>query len=117
MKFAVAVLACLALAVPAASARPVEQYLDPATSCEQQWVAAYGAPAPRDCVEQMLASRGSGAPEGSEVGTSGAPSLPSADEGFDWGAAAIGAGAAGLIAFAGWSVLTVSRRHVRTARP
>ena len=116
MKFAVAVLAFFALAVPAASARPVEQYLDPATSCEQQWVGTYGTPAPSSCEEQVLASRGTGAPAEATATASPAASLPSTDSGFDWGAAAIGAGAAGLAALAGWSVLVMSRRRVRTVR-
>jgi hypothetical protein len=116
MKFAIATLACLALAVPAASARPVEQFLDPATSCEQQWVAAYHTPAPAACEQQVLASRGTGSPAEPSAAASAAPSLPSTDSGFDWGAAAIGAGAAGVIALFGWSVLMVSRRRVRTAR-
>jgi hypothetical protein len=116
MKFAVAVLAFLALAAPAASARPVEQFLEPATSCEEQWAAAYHTSAPSSCEEQALASRGSGAPAEATVTADAAPSLPSPDAGFDWGAAAIGAGAAGAIALAGWSVLALSRRRVRTAR-
>jgi hypothetical protein len=116
MKFVVAVLVFLALAVPAASARPVEQYLDPATACQQQWVGTYGTAAPSSCEEQVLASRGAGAPAEGTATANAVPSLPSTDSGFDWGAAAIGAGAAGLIAFAGWSVLVMSRRRVRTVR-
>jgi hypothetical protein len=115
MKFAVAVLALLALAAPVASARPVEQFLDPDTACERQWVSTYGTPAPSSCEDQVLASRGSGGP--AEVTASAAPSLPSTDSGFDWGAAAAGAGVAGALALAGWSVLALSRRRVRTARP
>ena len=114
MKFAVAVLAFLALAAPAASARPVEQFLEPATSCEQQWVAAYHTSAPSSCEEQALASRGLGAPAEATVTGDAAPSLPLTDSGFDWGAAAVGAGAA--LALGGWSVLALSRRRVRTAR-
>jgi hypothetical protein len=116
MKFVVAVLAFLALAAPAATARPVEQYLDPATACEQQWVSTYGTPAPSSCEEQVLASRGAGAPAEGTATASAVPSLPSTEPGFDWGAAAIGAGAAGAIALGSWSVLTLSRRRVRTAR-
>jgi hypothetical protein len=116
MKFAVAILACLALAAPVASARPVEQFLDPATSCEQQWTSTYGTPAPSSCEEQVLASRGTGAPADAPATASGTPSLPSTDSGFDWGAAAAGAGAAGVMALVGWSVLALSRRRVRTAR-
>jgi hypothetical protein len=116
MKLTLALIACLALAAPVASARPVEQFLEPETACEQQWARAYGTPAPASCEQQVLASRGTGSPAEPAVAASDAPSVPSTDSGFDWGAAAAGAGAAGALALVGWSVLAVSHRRVRTAR-
>jgi hypothetical protein len=116
MKFTVTLLAFVALMAPAASARPVEEFLDPATACERQWVATYHTPSPSSCEEQVLASRGTGAPSGQTAAAIDAPSLPSTDAGFDWGAAGAGAGAAGTVALVGWSVLALSRRRVRTAR-
>jgi len=110
------VLACLAVAAPAASARPVEQFLDPSSSCEAQWVAVYHTPAPSSCEQQVLASRSSGAPAAAAAETSHSPSLPSPDGGFDVGSAVAGAGAAAVMALLIWSVPVLTRRRVRTAR-
>ena len=98
------VAACLALAAPVASARPVEQFLDP-SACDAA------------CEAQVLASRGKGAPVKPEPAANEAPSLPSADSGFDAASAAAGAAVAGLIGVAMWSLVASSRRRVRTARP
>jgi hypothetical protein len=75
------------LAAPAVSARPVEQSLYPETACEQQWVRAYGTPAPASCEEQALAMHRTGAP------AEPAGDEPSPSNGFDLPSAAIGAAA------------------------
>jgi hypothetical protein len=98
------VLACLALAAPAAaSARPVEQFLDDPATCDSV------------CEQQVLASRGTGAPTEPAVVTSDAPSLPSPDSGLD--TISIVLGAAGAAAVMALVAPALSRRRLRTARP
>ena len=85
-----AALATLALAVPAAQARPVEQFLG-----EQSQNACDRSPGTRsapNCDAQSL-PRHSAAPTGDVSPASPARDL-STDAGFSWGAAAIGAGTA-----------------------
>jgi hypothetical protein len=126
--------AAVALAAPSAAARPVEQFIDPPSPCETQWIADYqlldlGSQAPRSCEEQVAASRGSGAPApakptaadtfpGLAATARGVPRVESADAGFDWASAAIGAAtAAGLVGFASLAARATSRRsRLRTAR-
>jgi len=114
-----AALAALILALTAATAtaRPAEQLLDPASSCEQQWIAAYGTQAPGSCEQQALASRGTGSPTASTVTVRDAPRVEAPDSGFDWGSAAIGAAAvAGLFALGTLGAMAVDRRgRLRTA--
>jgi hypothetical protein len=118
MKLALALLACLALAAPAASARPVEEFLEPSSSCETTWAAAYETGAPSGCEEQVLASRGTGAPAQPAAAAGGSAVARSTAAGFDWGSAAIGAaGGAGAIALLSVGVMPMlSRRRVRPAR-
>jgi len=86
-----AALATLALAAPAAPARPVEQFLGQQSS--------------------------QNTPIGEVSPASFAPDL-SPDPGFNWGAAAIGAGTAlGLLALGSMAAIALyGRRRVRTAR-
>jgi hypothetical protein len=107
----------LALTAATASARPAEQLLEPRSSCEAQWVAAYGTEAPGSCEQQALASRGTGAPNQPTVAVSDVPRVESPDSGFDWGSAAIGAAAvAGLFALGTLAAIALDRRgRVRTA--
>jgi hypothetical protein len=90
---------------------------EPLSSCEKQWVATYGVPAPNQCEEQALASRGTGAPNPATAPVSDVPRADSPDSGFDWGSAAIGAGAvAGLFALGTLGAMALDRRsRVRTA--
>jgi hypothetical protein len=128
-------VAVLALAAPTALARPAEQNVDPPSSCEAQWARQYHRQAPHQCEQQVLASRGTGAP----VGTTEATTFPGlaaqaraatasldtprpapvnvSDPGFEWASAAIGAAvAAGLIALIALAAPAVrTRRGVRTA--
>jgi hypothetical protein len=65
--------------------------------------------------EQVLASRGVGAPY--PAINAGAPRAASTDTGFDWGSAGIGAGAAaGLILVAAGGVGATHRARFRVAR-
>ena len=107
----------LALTAATATARPAEQLLEPASACEQQWIAAYGAEALGSCEQQALASRGTGSPTASTVSVSDAPRVDAPDSGFDWGSAAIGAAAvAGLFAVGTLGAMALDRRgRVRTA--
>jgi hypothetical protein len=107
----------LALTAATATARPAEQFLEPAGSCEQQWIAAYGAEALGSCEQQALASRGTGSPTASTVTLSDVPRVEAPDSGFHWGSAAIGAAAvAGLFAVGTLGAMALDRRgRVRTA--
>jgi hypothetical protein len=90
---------------------------EPLSSCEEQWVATYGVPAPSPCEEQALASRGTGSPNLATAPLSDAPRADAPDSGFDWGSAAIGAAAvAGLFALGTLGAMALDRRsRVRTA--
>jgi hypothetical protein len=91
-----AALAALALATPSALAQP-----------------AHDAGAPKLTPEQVVNSRGVGAPRPLESTRLAAPAVQATDAGFDWGAAAVGAAAAaGIIAL---SSLTAPRLRVRIA--
>jgi hypothetical protein len=69
------------------------------------------------CEEQALASRGTGAPTG-EASPANTASITSTDPGFDWGAAAIGAGAAlGLMLLGSMIAIALTGRgRIRLAR-
>jgi hypothetical protein len=125
-------VAALALAAPTAPAIPVEQYLDPPSSCAAQWSRQFHRQAPQPCDKQVLASRGIGAPGGTTEANTfpglaaqaraataslDAPRVTSTDPGFEWGSAAIGAAAAaGLIALFALAAPAVrSHRRMRTA--
>jgi hypothetical protein len=91
--------AALALAAPSAAARPMND--QPARLSEQE--------------TQVLASRGVGAPV--PATHTSTPRLESADTGFDWGSAGIGAAATGallLVAVAGFGAS--QRTRMRLAR-
>jgi hypothetical protein len=130
-----AAVAVLALAAPTAPARPAEQYVDPPSSCEAQWSRQYDRQAHHQCEQQVLASRGTGAPAGTTEATT-FPGLAAqaraatasldtprpapvsvSERGFEWASAAIGAAvAAGLIALIALAAPAVrTRRRVRTA--
>ena len=108
-------LAALALAAPAASARPVEQFIGtvPQNPCAVS-SSAHNASA---CKQQAQESRGSGEPTADLPSASVARDLTT-DSGFSWGAAAIGAGAAvALLALGSVTALALTGRgHIRTAR-
>jgi hypothetical protein len=123
-----AALALLALAAPATSARPVEQFLGPQsseTACDRSGE-LHGTTT--TCEQQALARAGQGPLDYSKNSVSGeyAPALPRTVEtatttdnpGFDWGAAAIGAGAAiTLLLLGSVAVLAlIARGRVRLAR-
>lgn len=94
------VLTALALAAPtAAQARP---------TVEPGWTAL------SEQEQQAIASRGQGAPD---MLSQKAPSVVSADSGFDWGSAALGAGGGIAIAtLAGLGLGAAGQRRVRTVR-
>jgi hypothetical protein len=108
-------LATLALAAPAAPARPVEQFLGTHSSPSACDHSPASHPAP-NCNAQAL-PRPSAAPTGDVSPASPARDL-STDAGFSWGAAAIGAGTAlGLLALASMAAIALSgRARIRTAR-
>jgi hypothetical protein len=108
-------LAGLMLALTCATASALAG--EPRSSCEEQWIATYGVPAPSSCEEQALASRGTGASNGPAATVSDVPRVDSPDSGFDWGSAAIGAAAvAGLFALGTLGVMALDRRgRVRPA--
>jgi hypothetical protein len=115
MKFAVALLACLALAVPAASARPAEEFLEPSSPCDGTWAAVYHAEVAGACEHQVLPSRGTGAPAPPAIAASGSAVTRPTASGFDWDSAGIGAAVAiALLSVAAMPML--SRRRVRPAR-
>ena len=93
------VLTALVLAAPtAAQARPTEP----------------GWRALNEQEQQVLASRGQGAPD---MISQPAPSVVSDDPGFDWTAAALGAGGGIAIAtLAGFGLGAAGQRRVRTVR-
>jgi hypothetical protein len=131
-------MAALALAAPSAPARPIEQFLDSVgshdalVSCETQVVnlrVPARVPVQSSCEDQAVASRGTGAPApakpteadtfpGLAAEVRDVPRVESADAGFDWASAAIGAAtAAGLLALASLAALATSRRsRLRAAR-
>jgi hypothetical protein len=123
-----AALALLALAAPTTSARPVEQFLGPQsseTACDRSGE-LHGTSA-TTCEQQALARAGQGALDYSKNSVSGeyAPAVPltvktatTADNpGFEWGAAAIGAGAAIALLLGSMAVLAlIGRGRVRLAR-
>jgi hypothetical protein len=92
-----ATLAMLALVVPATSARPVEDFIGPE--------------------EQLSATRGTEAPMAEVPAATTARDVPS-DPGFDWGAAAIGAGTATALLLLGSmvAIALTGRGRVRVAR-
>jgi hypothetical protein len=94
-------LAAVALVAPAAQAR-IDPPINTFTEEEQQ----------------ALAARGQGAPEGRLSPATTAPRVQSSDPGFDWGSAAVGAGAgAGVLALLTLGGLSVGeRRRLRVAR-
>lgn len=132
-RYSAACIAALALAAPTAPASSVEQLPVRASSCEPQVVAKYRVPvrvpAPPSCEEQVVGSRGTRAPApakpteadtfpGLAAEVRDVPRVESADPGFDWASAAIGAAtAAGLLGFAWLAALATRRRsRLRTAR-
>lgn len=88
-------LAALALASPTAMAAPIDSLSE----------------------EQVLASRGTGAPSEPAAAVSDSPRAEAPDSGFDWGSAAIGAAALAALLAAGTLVaMALDRRsRVRTA--
>ena len=106
-----AAVACLALAAPAAFAAPPT--VSPAAG--SPWGSSKPAPIAweRLSEEQVLASRGKGAPRPPVASTA-----PAAEPGFDWTAAAIGAGAAAILIVVVALVTPAigTRLRVRTAR-
>jgi hypothetical protein len=113
--FAVALVTTLvafALTAPIASAVPAEQFHGSQASqraCESHLT--------RACADQGLASSGTGVPTGEVSPRAAAPDIAT-DPGFDWGAAAIGAGTAvGLMGLAAMAVFVLpGRAPIRTAR-
>ena len=94
-------LAAAAVAAPSALAGPPQEPIVPMTAQEQQ----------------VIASRGQGSPVPDPV-VSTEPQVAAADDGFDWGSAAIGAGAAGGLAIlvAVGALGLADHRRVRIAR-
>ena len=111
---ALAVAAFVVAPTATASTGPA---MPPASSCAEQWTAAYRTDAPASCEEQVLASRGTGAPSESAAAVSDSPRAEAPDSGFDWGSAAIGAAALAALLAAGTLVaMALDRRsRVRTA--
>jgi hypothetical protein len=109
-----AVLAGLALASPPAFAGGPTPSLT-----ERQYLASHGTGAPRitERERQYLASHGVGAPGLPAETRSTVPAARPADSGFDWTAAAIGAGAAAaaILLVALVTPALTRRRRVRTA--
>jgi hypothetical protein len=113
-----AALAMLALVAPATSARPVEDFIGPQpaeTPCEPSRDLHAGNPSA--CEEQLPAARGTEAPMAEVSAATTARDVPS-DAGFDWGAAAIGAGTAIALLLLGSmaAIALIGRGRVRVAR-
>ena len=110
-------LAAFVVAPTAATASTGPTPPPPSNSCATQWQAAYGTEASGSCVEQALASRGTGAPTQPTAAVADASRADSPDSGFDWGSAAIGAAvAACLFAACTLTAMTLGRRgRLRTA--
>ena len=109
--------AMLALVAPATSARPAEDFLGPQpseTACEPSRD-PNGSDA-NDCDEPAAASEGTVAPAVEPRTASTARDI-SSDPGFDWGAAAIGAGAATALMLLGSmaAIAFIGRGRVRVA--
>lgn len=108
-------LAALALTAPFAPARPVEQFIEPASQnpCDVS-SNAHNASA---CKQRAQESHRSGGPTADLPSASVARDLTT-DAGFSWGAAAIGAGTAvALMALGSMAALALTGRgRIRTAR-
>jgi hypothetical protein len=108
-------LAALALAAPVAPARPVEQFLGPASQnpCDVS-SSAHNASA---CKQQAQGSYRSDEPTADPPSASVARDLTT-NTGFSWGAAAIGAGiAVALLALGSMAALALTGRgRIRMAR-
>ena len=91
-------LAAMALGAPFAAARPADIQLTPQE-------------------RQVLASRGQGAPQPIDVPTPVAGVASAGDDGFDWAAAGIGAGAAGAVTLVALGAFGLAgNRRVRVVR-
>jgi hypothetical protein len=112
-------LVALALAAPMAPARPVEGFFgsDASQNVCEMWRDTHGVRIARPCEERVPASRGIGAPSRAASPSNTVPDMAT-DPGFDWGAAAIGAGAAlVLMVLAAIAAVALNgRARIRTAR-